>query len=342
MKNIFDFATRELSQDAFLRWLFENYDDPELKDAAGNLLREFCGIDVANVKDLGTTAQWCSIDISVWITLKDDSKAALFIEDKTYSEEHEQLDRYDKHIKQCEKEYARIYKIFYKTDIIRDDEEKRIAKTTDANKWRIYSIGDILPLFEKYISSGNLILRQYAEHVKNVYDATQNTQMPRKNGSHIDYLKWISYFEKTVIPQLSSEYPGKCKYFATKAGPYPYVYLSIEKTGYGNKIVPKLEIRSRDCLPVSERSPKRNINIRFLCYDIPEEDIPQQQVLIEKIKQSGRFETKGMVQNRNGKEKYFPKQIGYLDNVTVDDEAAFVKKLKEYIGCYLELMQDWK
>ena len=26
MKNIFNFATKELSQDAFLRWLFENYD----------------------------------------------------------------------------------------------------------------------------------------------------------------------------------------------------------------------------------------------------------------------------------------------------------------------------
>ena len=37
MKNIFDYATRELSQDAFLRWLFENFDDTELKYAAGDL-----------------------------------------------------------------------------------------------------------------------------------------------------------------------------------------------------------------------------------------------------------------------------------------------------------------
>ena len=26
MKNLFDYATKELSQDAFLRWLFENHD----------------------------------------------------------------------------------------------------------------------------------------------------------------------------------------------------------------------------------------------------------------------------------------------------------------------------
>ena len=341
MKNLFDFATRELSQDAFLRWLLENYDDLELQDAAGDLLQEFCGIDMKEVKRVDTTVQWCNIDIAAWITLKDDRKAALFIEDKTYSEEHNQLDNYDNHIKWCENEYARIYKIFYKTDIISDNEKTRINNTKNTNKWRVYSIEEILPLFEKYINSGNLILRQFAEHVVNVYRATQNTQMPESNGSHIDYLKWISYFEKTVKPQLLEGYQDKCKFFVTKAGQYPYVYMSIEKSGY-DKIVPKLEIRSRDCLPVSEQYPKRNINIRFLCYDMPETDVPQQQVLIEKIKQGGRFATKGMVQNRNGKEKYYPKQIGYLDHVTVKDESAFIQKIKEYIGYYLELMQDWK
>ena len=341
MKNIFDYATRELSQDAFLRWLFENFEDKELKDAAGDLLNEFCAIDIQDIKDVNTTAQWCNIDISVWITLKDNSKAALFIEDKTYSEEHNQLDNYDDHINRCKNEYARIYKIFYKTNIIRDEEKTRIGNTKDANKWRVYSINEILPLFEKYINSGNLILRQYAEHVVNVYRATQNTQMPERDGTHIDYLKWISYFEKTVIPQLKEEYQDKCKFFVTKAGQYPYVYMSIEKNGY-NKIVPKLEIRSRDCLPVSEQCHKRNINIRFLCYGMPETDVPRQQALIEKIKQSNRFATKGMVQNRNGKEKYFPKQIGYLDNVTVQDEYAFIQKIKEYVGYYLELMKDWE
>ena len=37
MKNLFDYATKELSQDAFLRWLFENY-DCEL------LFREYIGL----------------------------------------------------------------------------------------------------------------------------------------------------------------------------------------------------------------------------------------------------------------------------------------------------------
>ena len=340
MKNLFDYATKELSQDAFLRWLFESYEYPELTGAAGDLLKEFCGIDIKDVKKIVTTAQWCNIDISVWITLKDDSKAALFIEDKTYSEEHRQLDNYDDHIRWCEKEYKRIYKIFYKTDIVRQEENKRIAQTRDANKWRVYSINKILSLFEKYTDSANLILQQYAKHVVNIYHATQNTHMPEKDGTHIDYLKWISYFKKTVITQLSEYQDNYCTFFVTKAGQYPYVYMSIEKSGY-DKNIPYLEIRSRDCLPKHDNQ-ERNINIRFLCYDMPEEDVPQQQDLIEKIKQGGFFETKGMVQNKKGKEKYFPKQIGYLVNATVKDECAFIQKIKTYIKYYLELMRDWK
>ena len=339
MKNLFDFATRELSQDAFLRWLLENYDDLELKGAAGDLLRAFCGIDLGDVMRISSKAQWCNIDIAVQLTLRDNKTAELFIEDKTYSQEHEQLKRYDA----CIEKWCRsneIYKIFYKTDVVRSDEEERVKGADDKNQWRVFSIREILPIFEKYTGSENLILRQYAEHIVNVYRATENTQIPERDGTHIDYLKWISYLKRTVIPQLS-EYHGACCFFVTKAGPYPYVYMSVEKKGF-DKVIPKLEIRSRDCLPVSERDPQRNINIRFLCYDMPKEDIPQQQVLIEKIQKSGRFATKGMVRNRNGKEKYFPKQIGYLDNVTVKDEAALIQKIKEYIGYYLEFMQDWK
>ena len=340
MKNLFDFATRELSQDAFLRWLFENCKEPELKNAAGDLLKEFCGIDENEIKAIVTTAQWCSIDISVWITLKDDSKAALFIEDKTYSEEHEQLERYDTYIKRCENEYHRIYKIFYKTDIVREEEEKRIAETKDENKWRVYSIEEILPFFEKYVGAKNLILRQYAEHVVGIYRATKNTDMPEKSDTPIDYLKWIAYFENTVISQLS-EYRNKCKFLVTKAGPYPYVYMSIWKSGY-NKAVPTLEIRSRDCLPVLRDCSKRYFNVRFLCYNIPPADILQQQTLIDRVKTSGYFETKGMVLHRNGKDNYFPKQIGYSPkNMTVKNESEFVQKIKEYIECYLELLQDW-
>ena len=45
MKNLFERATKELSQDAFLLWLFENYDsdNPHVREAVYTLLRPFVG-----------------------------------------------------------------------------------------------------------------------------------------------------------------------------------------------------------------------------------------------------------------------------------------------------------
>ena len=66
MKNLFDYATKELSQDAFLRWLFESYEDNEIKPHAGFLLRKFCKLaDSDIITDVKTAAQWCKIDIEV-------------------------------------------------------------------------------------------------------------------------------------------------------------------------------------------------------------------------------------------------------------------------------------
>ena len=43
MKNLFDYATKELSQDAFLRWLFENYncENESVKNACRKLFDSF-------------------------------------------------------------------------------------------------------------------------------------------------------------------------------------------------------------------------------------------------------------------------------------------------------------
>ena len=43
MENLFDYATKELSQDAFLRWLFENYncENESVKNAFRKLFDSF-------------------------------------------------------------------------------------------------------------------------------------------------------------------------------------------------------------------------------------------------------------------------------------------------------------
>ena len=38
MKNLFDYAPKELTQDGFIRWLLENYEDKDLKELVRNFV----------------------------------------------------------------------------------------------------------------------------------------------------------------------------------------------------------------------------------------------------------------------------------------------------------------
>ena len=105
MKNIFDYATKELSQDAFLRWLFENFDckdSASLKDASQFILKQLCMIKNEDIIDVKTYSQWNKIDI--FAVVKTNKRSiALFIEDKVFSNEHNQLKRYNETIEKSVK-----------------------------------------------------------------------------------------------------------------------------------------------------------------------------------------------------------------------------------------------
>ena len=79
MKNLFDYATKELSQDAFLRWLFENYncENESVNNACRKLFDSFTEnkFKEKTITDLTTVAQWKNIDISIWF--KSDGKEYL-------------------------------------------------------------------------------------------------------------------------------------------------------------------------------------------------------------------------------------------------------------------------
>ena len=59
MKNLFDYATKELSQDAFLCWLFESWEDADLKEVAFGLLRKF-GVSIRsnNIVRIKALLEW--------------------------------------------------------------------------------------------------------------------------------------------------------------------------------------------------------------------------------------------------------------------------------------------
>lgn len=91
-ENLFDYATKELSQDAFLRWLLENYNDPIVGPVAIKLLQKWIGLyprqdfDVSKISNIKTYAQHKHIDLIADVTA-DSHIYSFVIEDKTGSGE---------------------------------------------------------------------------------------------------------------------------------------------------------------------------------------------------------------------------------------------------------------
>ena len=298
MKNLFDYATKELSQDAFLRWLFESYDDKELGKTVRKLLTAFCELsDDEIVTELHTTAQWNKID--------------------------------------CITEYQ-VYKVFYKTTRIEQWEHRRLiaVNETSPTPWCSVEIRDIVcNLFADCVNAENVILRQYAEHMRQIYMALLNTSRPCKNNDQIDFIKWTSYFEHLKATVLDDEFGDQAYFYTYRAGQYPYVCLNIKATGY-DKEIPYLEIRSRDCVD-------NKFVARFLCYGMPQTDVNQQQLLIERIQNEGSFVCKHLKYRKKGND-IFPKQIGYTATVIVNNDEEFLALIQKFTRVYLDLMQQWE
>lgn len=169
--NIFTYATSELSQDAFLCWLFsyamkDADDEPVLKECAIDFLKLF-------IDDIKDGEVWVSEkpirqheSIDVLLTVNDRYK--VIIEDKTGTDEHDnQLNRYFKIIENEFEDYIPVG-VYYKTGFQSD------LSTVINSNYKYIGRKSILSILEKYITkTDNLILLSYYENVKH-FDDTVN------------------------------------------------------------------------------------------------------------------------------------------------------------------------
>ena len=332
--NLFDYATKELSQDAFLRWLFESWnEDIECGIIARKILKEICGFE-GQIQSITTKAQEHNIDISIEVNAKTAQPFYIFIEDKTFSNEHKQLIEYDKYIN---KNFCNVYKVFYKTNKINDNDITGIKNANEENekinksKWQEWDIHKIIRLFDEKDHYENLILQHYVEHIRKIQGNIQNTKKPTLNNKNEDFMRWEGYFYNTIISRLQGN-GYKCD--AWKAGQYPYVCLVLTKDGYEGRNIPYLEIRSRDCL-------NDGFIARLLCYGVSVEDLEKNQQQLEINAEKVGFNHKRIVRKKNGKE-IFPKQVGYTDRLLASTDEEFIKLTSEWGKKYLEAMKDWK
>lgn len=239
MKNLFDFATKELSQDAFLRWLFENYDDEELGEIVIDFINYFTkkrfddsnypttlDLKKEDIRKIKTKAQLENIDITVDIYFKDINREhiSIVIEDKTFSGVGKsQLSDYNKKIqnwkygkltpKQC------VYKIFYKTSIIKKEELEKVIK----EGWNPFSIHEIYNFFNNYKSkTTSQIFNQYVDHICKLYN--DSFQLPKVNPSDWNSNNWKVYIEHV----LNQKYGESGKNIIYSCESYNGFYNSIQ------------------------------------------------------------------------------------------------------------------
>ncbi|MFW6002506.1 MAG: PD-(D/E)XK nuclease family protein [archaeon] len=307
-KNIFTYATKELSQDAFLLWLLNNWNSEEkdLRIACATFVCSMIGIDyneAIHISTLETQAQNHGIDILVNCVV-DNIKYVIAIEDKTISHEHgNQLKKYkDVVSKKFTEDYQKVF-IFYKTSLMTDQEINCVTKSD----WKVYDIKEIHKLFKNITANvKNYLLRSYIEYIKETHETL--TKNLSNNINEWDMKNWYNFaFNHRWNLQKNIE---------LMSGNYRNLYYCLQFNLKGQwQSLPYLEIRSRDF--------KHNkLNIRILLYGLDEDVINSNiDTWKDKINDSRLFKA----QNHK-------KQIGV--NI-IKDNVSSIEEFKEIANKYI-------
>ncbi len=258
MENLFKYAKKEVSQDAFLIWVISNYNcnDLVMKDISINFVKFLIKDPNITINSVIVKPQWNHIDIVADLET-DRGSISIFIEDKTTGKENNQLNRYNEKIKETKKyENRESKKLFYKTDIIEEDERERIK---EAN-WEIVELDCIKKFWEKYIDCKNIIVSMYAKRISQIVEALRTSDIPcDPKDRDLEMLMWKGFFNNYIIPNIKNE----CSPYVSTAI-YSYTYLTIKPKGKNEEKIPFIEIRDRDCL-------NKKFRALILTHGMPEE-----------------------------------------------------------------------
>lgn len=205
--NIFDHATSELSQDAFLIWLLR-WSNPMYKDVDSSLHE--CSILFINkmlnfdgsfkVKTIEVVKQFNYIDVFCVVN----EEYAIIIEDKVYTSEHgNQMTRYSKAIDSSLKyKHLQKYCIYFKTGNERQGDIDIIKKNylnRNDSSWHfnVMKRQDMIEVLNSYLGTNEILLdyRDKIKRIENAFLAYYN--LPVNEWSWITWEGFYSEMELT-------------------------------------------------------------------------------------------------------------------------------------------------
>ncbi len=169
--NIFDVATSELSQDAFLTWLFR-WADQEAKSYNEKLhtcAKEFIKLLInkkinynKNIENVSAGRQWKNIDI--WAKIN--NEVLIVIEDKTSTFEHsDQLNKYKKFAEDwCKKNNYQLVLIYFETGL----EYGGNTKVIENKDYIKIERSELISFFEKHSEVKNDIIEDFIERINSL------------------------------------------------------------------------------------------------------------------------------------------------------------------------------
>lgn len=244
--NLFDYATSELSQDAFLAWLLKWADDeyktvsPALHNTGKDFLKslyEQSGVDFPETCSLEIIQQDKHIDVLCVVN----EKTVIVIEDKIGTVEHSnQLERYKALIKSRDVTYDETIFVYVQTG------EQSNYKYVEEIGYNVVLRKDLLAIFENSngmeAMEGSDILGDYAKRVRRIEDDVMSYQTE-------DISKWSPNAWKGFYNAVKRELrDGTWEYIANQSGGFfgfwwyfrdvenVRVYLQLEQQKFCFKI----------------------------------------------------------------------------------------------------------
>lgn len=206
LPNLFNYATKELSQDAFLCWALEwaNTDGDKMCDFTNALLQSFINessyknkISLSEIENVELKRQYKNIDVLILLHLKNKKVLPIIIEDKVNTSEHSnQLCRYREKI--VNEKFEEPICIYYKTGYIFE-----LNSHIQNCKYIIFDKKKMINIMKKFEDDKmNLLFCDYYEHLINkksyedkiisAYDeAIKNDDIEiLTNTLNIDFAQW--------------------------------------------------------------------------------------------------------------------------------------------------------
>ena len=212
--NIFDYATSELSQDAFLAWLIQwsNKDyqhvDSALHACATSFVQELLGKDKSySVETVGVRKQWKDIDVSALVN----DEYFLLIENKKATKEHSnQLKRYLEIAKaEYENSKTEIKPVYFKME-----EQGNYGGVEEAG-FEIFKRDKMLSILSEYANSTeeskNDIIVDYYKYLDDLDKKIKSYQTESLD-------KWHWYSWKGFYSELQKHIEGKWEYVPNPSG----------------------------------------------------------------------------------------------------------------------------